>query len=83
MMKTLIHNDWQQVLEPEFEKPYYQQLHNFLKSEYQHYQIHQRVREAASQSAARPLLPAPHWLLKTAASRKSRGWLKADLDALT
>ena len=40
MMKTLIHNDWQQVLEPEFEKPYYQQLHNFLKSEYQHYQIH-------------------------------------------
>ena len=40
MMKTLIHNDWQQVLEPEFEKPYYQQLHNFLKNEYQHYQIH-------------------------------------------
>ena len=40
MMKTLIHNDWQQVLEPEFEKPYYQQLHNFLKSEYQHHQIH-------------------------------------------
>lgn len=40
MMKTLIHNDWQQVLEPEFEKPYYKQLHNFLKDEYQHFQIH-------------------------------------------
>ncbi|KRN27658.1 uracil-DNA glycosylase [Lactobacillus selangorensis] len=35
MTKTLIHNDWQQVLGPEFEKPYYRQLHQFLKHEYQ------------------------------------------------
>ncbi len=34
-MKTIIHNDWQTVLAPEFEKPYYGQLHAFLKEEYQ------------------------------------------------
>ncbi|MHA3065706.1 uracil-DNA glycosylase [Lacticaseibacillus saniviri] len=33
-MKTLIHNDWQQVLEPVFESPAYAQLHEFLKQEY-------------------------------------------------
>lgn len=33
-MKDLIHNDWQQVLAPEFQKPFYQKLHQFLKSEY-------------------------------------------------
>lgn len=35
MTKTLIHDDWQAVLGPEFEKPYYQKLHKFLKEEYQ------------------------------------------------
>ncbi|HIX01190.1 MAG TPA: uracil-DNA glycosylase [Candidatus Ligilactobacillus excrementigallinarum] len=39
-MKTLIHNDWQEVLASEFEKPYYAQLHQFLKNEYQNYNIH-------------------------------------------
>ncbi|MGX5377862.1 uracil-DNA glycosylase [Ligilactobacillus sp. LYQ135] len=39
-MKTLIHNDWQQVLESEFEKPYYAKLRQFLKNEYQHHLIH-------------------------------------------
>ncbi|HIW89775.1 MAG TPA: uracil-DNA glycosylase [Candidatus Ligilactobacillus excrementipullorum] len=39
-MKTLLHNDWQKVLEPEFEKDYYRELHNFLKEEYQNYTIH-------------------------------------------
>lgn len=34
-MKTIIHNDWQTVLAPEFEKTYYGQLHAFLKEEYQ------------------------------------------------
>lgn len=34
-MKEIIHNDWQQVLEKEFESPYYQQLREFLKKEYQ------------------------------------------------
>lgn len=39
-MKTLIHNDWQDVLAPEFEKDYYQQLHAFLKDEYQHHRVY-------------------------------------------
>lgn len=33
-MKTLIHNDWQTVLEPIFESPEYARLHEFLKEEY-------------------------------------------------
>ncbi|QFQ92170.1 uracil-DNA glycosylase [Lacticaseibacillus manihotivorans] len=33
-MKTIIHNDWQTVLEPVFVSPQYAQLHQFLKSEY-------------------------------------------------
>lgn len=39
-MKTLINNDWQDILGPEFEKTYYHELHNFLKEEYSHYTIH-------------------------------------------
>lgn len=34
-LKQLIKNDWQQILEPEFEKDYYRRLHQFLKREYQ------------------------------------------------
>ena len=40
MLKTFIHNDWQEVLGPEFEKPYYTELHNFLKNEYKTQYIH-------------------------------------------
>lgn len=39
-MKPFIHNDWWDVLEPEFNQAYYAQLHNFLKSEYQHQTIY-------------------------------------------
>ncbi len=39
-MKPFIHNDWWQILQPEFEKAYYQKLHEFLKEEYQNYDIH-------------------------------------------
>lgn len=39
-MKALLKNDWQTVLEPEFEKEYYHDLHTFLRGEYQHYDIH-------------------------------------------
>ena len=39
-MKPFIHNDWWEVLQPEFEKAYYQKLHAFLKEEYQNYDIH-------------------------------------------
>ena len=34
-MKEIIHNSWQNVLSAEFEKPYYQELREFLKKEYQ------------------------------------------------
>lgn len=34
IVKTIIHNDWQKVLEPEFAQAYYAQLHQFLKHEY-------------------------------------------------
>ncbi|MGX7199351.1 uracil-DNA glycosylase [Enterococcus nangangensis] len=34
-MKTILHNSWQEILAPEFSKPYYGQLHQFLKEEYQ------------------------------------------------
>ena len=32
-MKQLIHNDWLEILKPQFESAYYAQLHNFLKEE--------------------------------------------------
>ncbi|WP_265455642.1 uracil-DNA glycosylase [Enterococcus sp. HY326] len=34
-MKTIIDNSWQEILAEEFQKPYYQQLRQFLKQEYQ------------------------------------------------
>ncbi|MHC5372466.1 uracil-DNA glycosylase [Enterococcus sp. LJL120] len=34
-MKTIIENSWQEILAEEFQKPYYQQLRQFLKQEYQ------------------------------------------------
>lgn len=40
IMKPFIHNDWWDVLEPEFHQAYYSQLHNFLKNEYQHQTIY-------------------------------------------
>lgn len=39
-MKTLIHNEWQDVLGPEFKKEYYLKLHKFLKQEYATKEIH-------------------------------------------
>ncbi|MGP6146043.1 uracil-DNA glycosylase [Jeotgalibaca sp. A122] len=33
-MKQIIHNEWQEVLEPEFKSAYYLQLRKFLKKEY-------------------------------------------------
>ncbi len=34
MMGKFISNDWQDILEPEFQKDYYKKLHDFLKKEY-------------------------------------------------
>lgn len=34
IMKTIIHNDWQDILQEEFESTYYQELREFLKTEY-------------------------------------------------
>lgn len=39
-MKTLIDNSWQDILADEFQKPYYKELHSFLKKEYQTQKIH-------------------------------------------
>lgn len=39
-MKAIIHNDWQVILGREFIKPYYHELHNFLKREYATYTIY-------------------------------------------
>lgn len=39
-MKTIIHNSWQNELNDEFEKEYYQQLREFLKQEYQQQTIY-------------------------------------------
>ncbi|MCO7175096.1 uracil-DNA glycosylase [Sporolactobacillus kofuensis] len=33
-MKHILHNDWEELLQPEFEKDYYQKLRQFLKEEY-------------------------------------------------
>lgn len=33
-MKQIIHNEWQEILEPEFKSAYYLQLREFLKQEY-------------------------------------------------
>lgn len=33
-MKKILKNDWEPILGPEFEKPYYQNLRQFLKEEY-------------------------------------------------
>ena len=40
IVKQLIHNDWWEVLKPQFESTYYAQLHNFLKEEYTHQTIY-------------------------------------------
>lgn len=34
MTKKILKNDWSDLLAEEFEKPYYQQLREFLKEEY-------------------------------------------------
>lgn len=39
-MKTLINNSWQDILADEFQKPYYKELHSFLKEEYASQKIH-------------------------------------------
>lgn len=35
-MKEIIHNSWQNILSAEFEKPYYQELREFLKKNIRH-----------------------------------------------
>ncbi|AYW45457.1 uracil-DNA glycosylase [Tetragenococcus koreensis] len=39
-MKTIIKNSWQDILADEFQKPYYRDLHEFLKQEYATQKIH-------------------------------------------
>ncbi|MGM9930625.1 uracil-DNA glycosylase [Pradoshia sp.] len=40
MKKPIFQNDWQSVLEKEFEKPYYLELRQFLKEEYENKSIY-------------------------------------------
>lgn len=40
MKKQILKNDWAPLLEEEFSKPYYLQLREFLKQEYNHYRIY-------------------------------------------
>ncbi|MGX7197706.1 uracil-DNA glycosylase [Enterococcus olivae] len=39
-MKKIIHNSWQEVLEEEFQQPYYLELREFLKQEYRTQKIY-------------------------------------------
>lgn len=39
-MKQIIHNEWQEILQEEFQAPYYQQLRMFLKQEYEEQTIY-------------------------------------------
>ncbi|PWW31114.1 uracil-DNA glycosylase [Cytobacillus oceanisediminis] len=40
MTKNILNNDWQEVLGEEFQKPYYRQLREFLKNEYENYTVY-------------------------------------------
>jgi uracil-DNA glycosylase len=40
MTKNILKNDWQEVLGEEFQKPYYRQLREFLKNEYENYTVY-------------------------------------------
>ncbi|ANU27420.1 uracil-DNA glycosylase [Planococcus versutus] len=40
MEKRIFHNDWQQVVGEEFEKPYYKELRKFLKTEYAEHTVY-------------------------------------------
>lgn len=43
MHKELFGNDWDEVLDDEFEKPYYSKLREFLKKEYEEEMIHPQM----------------------------------------
>ena len=43
MHKELFGNDWDEVLNDEFEKPYYSKLREFLKKEYEEEMIHPQI----------------------------------------
>lgn len=40
MTKNILKNDWQEIIGEEFQKPYYRQLREFLKNEYENYTIY-------------------------------------------
>jgi len=47
-MKQIFHNDWQAILQPELEKPYYQELRSFLIQEYRSRKIFPPMQEIYS-----------------------------------
>ncbi|CAI8855947.1 MULTISPECIES: uracil-DNA glycosylase [Bacillus] len=44
-MEHILKNDWEPLLAPEFEKPYYQKLRQFLKEEYSTHVIYPRAND--------------------------------------
>ena len=48
MHKELFGNDWDEVLDDEFEKTYYSKLREFLKKEYEEEMIHPQIVEVAA-----------------------------------
>jgi len=44
-MEHILRNDWEPLLAPEFEKPYYQKLRQFLKEEYSTHVIYPRAND--------------------------------------
>ncbi len=52
---AMIDNDWLPVLEPEFRKPYYRELYQFVKQEYQTKQIFPPAEDLFSAFHATPL----------------------------
>ena len=47
-MKQIFHNDWQAILQPELEKPYYQELRSFLIQEYRSRKVFPPMQEIYS-----------------------------------
>lgn len=45
MTKHILNNDWEPLLQEEFSKPYYLQLHEFLKKEYSAYTIYPEMHD--------------------------------------
>lgn len=60
-----INNDWLQVLEPEFHKPYYNKLYNFVKNEYNTHVVNPSADDVLNAYHATPLKDVKVVILET------------------